>query len=256
MSRVITLRRARLSRTPLVLATGLSTALVLAGCGSTEEGSASPASSDSSSAASTSESEESAAPVDLTAGLLPADAFGADATVAPLSEEELAAGAALAADTEGLTITPESCAAAVQDSQPGLEDFDDFAAQSAQSASSIVVQLLTSGGSVEDPVGDLASAAETCPEATITSPEIGTATVSFTAVDVPDLGDGSAAVSYTTTVTGPDGTAISIPALVGIVADGDRLLTLTSTSLGGTVDEASFGPLLQQAYEYQADALD
>ncbi|MCW2582323.1 MAG: uncharacterized protein JWQ53_1113 [Klenkia sp.] len=232
MSSVISTRRARLSRTPLVLAAGLAAALVLAGCGGgAEEGTASPASSGSASSAAT-ESEESSAAVDLAAGLLPAGAFGEGVTVSPLTEEQIAQGAALAGDPADITITPESCARAVAGTQLRVEDLGDFAAQGAQGPSSIVVELISTGGP-DDQVGSLAAAAEACPEATLSSPAIGTATVTFTAVDVPDLGDESAAVSYS-----------------------DRLVTLSSTSLGGAPDEAAFGPLLQQAHVFQADALD
>jgi hypothetical protein len=41
-----------------------------------------------------------------------------------------------------------------------------------------------------------------------------------------------------------------------VVADGDRAVTVVSTSLGGTLDATAFGALLQQAYEYQSDQLD
>ena len=242
-------------RLPAVLVSGVAAALVLAGCTSTEEGSASPASTSAGSSAASSSAEGSTSTDDLTPGLLPEDAFGAGSVVTPLSEAELEQGASLG-DLSGITITPETCAQALQDSQPGVEDLDAFAAQSATSGTSVVVELISTGGGQDDAVSSLAAAVATCPQATISSPEVGTATVTFAVLEVPDLGDGSAALSYTTTVTGPDGSTIAVPALVGLVADGDRLVTLVSTSLGGTVDQAGFGTLLQQAYEFQADALD
>lgn len=255
MSGVITTRRARLSRTPLVLATGLSTALVLAGCSSTEEGTASPAPTSSSAASSSSSSEESDAPQDLAAGLLPADAFGDGVTILPLTEEDLAGAAALAGAAGDVVVTPESCSTAVTETTLDVADLEDFAAQGAQNSAGVVVELISIGGTSEDPVGDLTAAVETCPEAAISSAVLGEGTITFARVDVPDLGDGAAAALYTTSLTGPDGSAVSVPAFVGLVVDGDRLVTLTSSPSDGTVDEAAFTELLQQAYEHQADAL-
>lgn len=244
-------------RAPIALA---AAALLLAGCSSTVEGTASPSPTDASSSSSSSSSSSASAPSssggadDLTAGLLPEDAFGAGATVSPVTEADVAAGSA-AGSLEGATITPESCAQAVQKSQPSIEDLDGFAAQAASSGTTITVEVITQGAP-GDPAADLASAVQLCPQATITSPEIGTATITFALLDVPDIGDGSAALTYTTTVTGPDGSQLAIPAQVGVAVDGDRAVTLLSTSVGGTLDPAAFAELLRQAYEYQADQLD
>lgn len=247
-------------RTPLVLVTA---ALLLAGCSSTVEGTASPAPGAGSSSGSSSAPESSSGSsggsgsgtsTDLEAGLLPQSAYGAGAVVSPVSEADVAAGSANSS-LEGATITPEACAAAVQKSQPSVEDIDGFAAQTATSGTTISVEVITQGAP-GDPVADLASAVQTCPQATISSPELGSATITFATLDVPDLGDGSAAITYTTVVTGPDGSQLSIPAQVGVVADGDRAVTLVSTSLGGTLDATAFGELLRQAYEYQSEQLD
>jgi hypothetical protein len=91
----------------------------------------------------------------------------------------------------------------------------------------------------------------------VTSPQIGTATVDHAELDVPDLGDGSAGASVTTTVTGPDGRPQSVPALVGVVQDGERALVLVSTDTQGDApDPAAFTALLEQAFDAQAAALD
>src|SRR3712207_2470535 len=101
-----------------ILAVAVS-ALLVAGCGSDDGGDASA----SSSAPSASTAEESPQ-ADLASGLLPADAFGADASVVAISPEQLAQGAGLAAsNAEGLVITPEECAVAVEGTQP---DFDEI----------------------------------------------------------------------------------------------------------------------------------
>ena len=84
-----------------------------------------------------------------------------------------------------------------------------------------------------------------------------------------DLGDGAAALRYTTSATTPDGTHVTVPVLVGAVQDGDRLVVLISladptggAAAGGTatptpaaLDPVAFTDLLQEAYQVQADAL-
>jgi hypothetical protein len=124
--------------------------------------------------------------------------------------------------------------------------------------------VLVRGGPTKDAVSQLSEAAERCPEAQITSPQIGQATVTFESLPVDDLGDGSALLRYTTTVSLPDGTQAAVPALIGAVQDSDRLLVLmnldpgtaTDTSGGAVLDPAAFADLLAQAYQMQADALD
>ena len=49
---------------------------------------------------------------------------------------------------------------------------------------------------------------------------------------------------------------VAVSLLLGMAADGDRLVSLTTTDPTGATDPAAFGALLQQAYEHQADALD
>jgi len=133
---------------------------------------------------------------------------------------------------------------------------------SATVGTTVTVEMLVRGGPIEGSVDQLADAAERCPEAQISSPDIGEATVRFEDVPVADLGDGAAAVRYTTVVALPDGTSVSVPALLGAVEDGDRLIVLTSLAVdpnGAAVappDAAAFTALLEQAYQKQADALD
>jgi hypothetical protein len=245
----------RRHRLPGVLLTGLASTVLLAGCGGSEESADEPAASD---AASSSPAEETSEP-DLASGLLPAGAFGPDATVIAVSPEQLRQGAGLAAAAEDLQISPESCRAAVDGTQPDIDDFDDLAAQSASTGASTTVEMLVRGGPTEDAVAQLADAAQRCPEAQITSPEIGQATVTFENLPVDDLGDGSALLRYTTTVSAPDGSSVSVPTLVGAVEDGNRLLLLLAIDTGqdpaGATDPAAFADLLRQAYETQADAL-
>jgi hypothetical protein len=229
-------------------------ALLLAGCGggdATED--AAGSSAPSSSAA------ETSAP-DLASGLLTTEAFPDDATVAAISMEQLRAGAGLSALGKDFTVTPAECAPAVQGAQPDLEAFDDVTGLSATSSSGVTVELLLRGGPTAGAVDVLATAVERCPQAQISSPQIGTATVTFEEVPVPDLGDGAIALRFTTAVTLPDGTPTSVPALIGVFEDGDRLgllTSLTDPSRPGAPapDAAAFAELLAQAYQVQADAL-
>lgn len=194
---------------------------------------------------------------DLAPGLLPAEAFGPGAQVTPLTEQQLAQGAAASAGSlEGAQITPEECAAAVAGTQPRPGDFDDLAAQVAVTGTTATVQLLSSGAPVADAVADLSDQVAACPEATISSPELGEATIAFQELDVPELGDEAAGATFVTTAAGPDGTPVAVPTTIALVRDGDRLVTLLSTDPeGGGLDPAAFAALLEQAYEVQADAL-
>jgi hypothetical protein len=245
--------RSRWARPTSVLAAGVVAAAVLGACA--EGGSGSEAASTGSSSAAASSSR---AGTDLTPGLLPAEAFGADAQVTPVTEQQLAQGATAATGSlAGAQITPDACAAAVQGTQPQVDQFDDLTAQVAVRGSTTTVELLSLGGPVDDVVTQFSEQVAACPEAQVSSPEIGTATISFAEVEVPDLGDGSAAVSFTTVASTPGGAQVTVPAIIGLVRDGERLVTLVTTDpQGGTLDQAAFTALLEQAYEVQAAQLD
>jgi hypothetical protein len=49
---------------------------------------------------------------------------------------------------------------------------------------------------------------------------------------------------------------VTVPLLLGMARDGDRLVSLTQTDTAGAVDPAAFAGLLQQAFDQQASALD
>lgn len=242
-----------------LLAAGLLSTAVLTGCSGDDEGDEPRADSDAK--ASEASAKEEPEP-DLASGLLGADAFGPTAVVSSVSPEQLEEGAGLSSSmAENAQVTPPECNASIQGTQPDFDDFDDVAAVSAVEETTVVVEMLIRGGPVEGSVQQLADAAERCPEVQISSPEIGQATAVFENLPVADLGDASAAVRYTTTVTLPDGTQVSVPVLLGAVEDGDRLVFLTSLPADPTgaevpaLDVAAFTALLEQAYETQADAL-
>ncbi len=248
----------RRSRRGGVATAAFSCLVVLTACGGgeNEDSDAAPsASTGSSSPSSTAPAEPTDNGGGLAAGLLPDDAFGPDATVVEVSQQQLAAGAGLTADSEDVEISPESCAEAVEGTQPSIEDYDEAAGLNATTGAVTTVEVILRGEATEGSVEQLAASPETCPEATISSPQFGEATVSFEAVAAPDLGDGSAVIRYVTTLE-QNGNQVSIPTLVGLVQDGDRAITLLTLAADGSEpDEAEFLALLERAYEVQAEAL-
>jgi len=247
-----------------LLTAGAFAAGALAGCGSEVEGEASAASSSasggSSSAPSTAGTSTGALDdvADLSAGLLPAEAFGAGAQVTPVTADQLEQQSGLGGlgALKDITITPEECAPAVKQIQPGLDDLDGLAAQAVTVGSAATIEVLAEGAGITAGVEQLGTTVQTCPQATITAQQSGTADVSFTPLDVPDLGDGAAGVTMTISVTGPDGQPVTVPVLLGMVADGERLISLTATDPTGATDPAAFVGLLQQAHQHAADTLD
>lgn len=250
--------RSRRPRRAGVLLTALSCVALLAACGGDEDEGPSDAGASSSSSTAPSSSSDTAEPTDegggdLASGLLPDDAFGTEATVVEVTQEQLAQGDGLTADSEEVEISPESCAAAVEGTQPSIEDYDEAAGLSATTGATTTVEILLRGEATEGAVELLAASPTNCPEATLSSPQFGQATVTFEAVDAPQLGDGTAVIRYVTTLD-QSGTETSIPTLVGLVEDGDRTITLLSlTADGSEPDEAEFLALLEQAYEVQAE---
>ncbi|WP_448616347.1 hypothetical protein [Modestobacter sp. URMC 112] len=264
----------RRPRATLLISAALTCTAVLAGCG------ASDATGEAGSAAEVSvapvgSSSAGASPAgalhgveDLSAGLLPAEAFGAGTVtpITPITLEQLMARAQqaagpLAGRLAGVTVTPESCSTALEamrGAPPRPEDLEGFAAQAAEGAGTTVptVQVLAAGPLVQDAVQQFQDAVSACPEATVTAPRLGTLTVSLQPLDAPAVGDRSAAVGVTATITPADGQPVTAPALVGMVQDGDRLVTLLSGGPGAAPDADTFLALLEQAYEHQAAALD
>jgi hypothetical protein len=234
-----------------VLVAGLAAGLLTACGGTTSD----PAGGDE--AAGTSPAEQTSAP-DLASGLLPAEAFGPQATVVAITLEQLKAGAGLAGSMQDLQVTPPSCLQAVQGTQPRFDEFPELAAETATTGTSTTVEVLMRGGPTEGAAETLTAAVQGCPQAEITSPQFGRATVAFQVVELTDApGDAAAAVLYTTVVSQPNGTQLTVPGLIGLVEDGDRLVTLMTLAPGGAApDTGSFTALLQQAYEAQAEALD
>jgi hypothetical protein len=243
------------SRARLAAASAVG-ALLLAGCGG---GAGGDRAAGTSTTASSSPAAGSSAP-DLASGLLTREQFGPDATVVAITREQLEAGAGLSAMGKDLEVTPAECAPAVQSTQPDLDAFDDIAAVTATSGGVVTVEVLLRGGPTSGVPDLLATAVAACPQAQISSPEIGTATVTFQELPVDGIGDDAAALRYTTVVDLPDGSQVTVPALLGVFEDGDRLGIVTTLSDPAAPDAAApdpeaFADVLRQAYQVQADAL-
>ncbi|SFP51602.1 hypothetical protein SAMN05660464_3395 [Geodermatophilus dictyosporus] len=253
----------RTHRAGRLAAPGLVAAALLTGCtgdegGQAASGQSSASPSASSSASSTALPSSGAGGSELAPGLLPAEAFGPDARVTPVTEEQLAQGAALAGGSAaGLQVDPPECATLVQQSQPSFDEYEDVAAQVAVVGTTTTVQALVSGGPAEEALAGLGAPPAGCESVRVTSPEVGTVDIDYGPLEVPDLGDGSGGIAFTTTTAGAGEAVLVVPALVGVVRDGERALVLLSTDTqGGAVDPTAFTSLLQQAHETQAENLD
>jgi hypothetical protein len=249
----------RVSRFPSrlsALAAAGAAGLALAACA--DGGSGGAAAGSPSSAPASSSAAQSSAPADLTPGLLPAEAFGPGATVTQVTAQQLQQGTGVAGQSmQDAQITPAACDAAVKSTQPATGDLPGMVAQVAvdQATASSTVEVLAQGDGVTDHVSTLSDQIAACPQATVTTPQF-TATITFAPLDLPDLGDASAGISFSTAVSTPDGQQVTVPALLAFAVDGDRLVGLTTVTQGAAPDPAAFTALLQKAYDTQADALD
>jgi hypothetical protein len=269
-------RSFRSRRLPRGLLVGAAVATLVAGCagnggsGSTASGSSgtrAPAASPSSSASGPQESP-------LAKGLLSPSAFGAQATVVSLTLQQFQqATSGRLGTAAGVTVDPPRCAGALRSTQTDTSRVEDLVAEAATTRSSdrgtVTVEAIATGEIVDGAVDALNAAVQSCPEVTVSSPQLGRATVRFSEIDVSTIADAAAAVQFTTTVTPPGHGAVTVPALIGAVRDGDRLVLLldaaASNPNGGTAsssgtgvappDTAAFTALLRKASETEKHAL-
>ena len=249
---------ARRPRSCAAVLAGAASAALLAGCAAGGNGGTAASSTSASSSSASASSSGSVSGSKLTKGLLPADAFGTQATVIGLTLEQLRQSTSTlgAGATAGLQVDPPSCAAAVQGTAPSFDKVDDLAAQSAVGTAGATVEALMTGGPAKGAAEKLRGAAAACPQATLTLPQAGQATIAFTTVQIKDMGDDAAALQMTTSLTKPDGTKASVPALIGAVEDHSRLLLLITAGTNGVApDQAAFTALLEKAYATQHAAL-
>lgn len=210
------------------------------------------ASSSSSTAAST--TEERASDEELTAALLPAEAFGSGAQVTTINVQQLATNPG--AISPESTIDPDTCTEGVGGTQPAFSPEDGtIVAQSAVTQTAATVEVLVDAEDIEGLTPQFADLVAECPKVTVEAPDGSTATIDFAALEVPDVGDSSEAVTANLAITGPDGTNLALTSLLAVAVDGDRLLFLQQSGPASTPpDPAAFSTLFEDAFEAQDDA--
>jgi hypothetical protein len=252
-------------RLPAILLAAVAVPALVAGCGASGGKGGAAASSGTVSPAGSSSSAPGGSA--LAKGLLPAAAYGPQATVVGLDLEQLAhkAGAngggmmsgGMMSALSGVTITPPACATALQALAPAVMGVPDAAAQTATGQGTTTVEALVSGGPAATGVATVKSLVAACGSAQARSPKLGSASVTVTELPVGSLGDAAEAVRVTATGTPAGRAAMTVPALAGVVQDGDRLLLLATVGTDGTPpDEAAFTALLQKAVSTEHAALD
>lgn len=236
---------------------GFAGALLLAaaaGCAEEDAGGEAGAAS-TSSAAPSSDAEESAPTNDeLAAGLLPAEAFGPDATVVTVDLREISTSSSPL--PEGATVTPAECGQGLGAIQLGPDDFGAVVAQTAETPTTLTVQVLAADDGIE--AGSSAAFDELlaqCSRVDLTLPDGSTGTLELRELEVADVGEVSEGVVLTTTVNGPDGSTATVPGLLAVAVDGQRLMFLQQLGADGApLDEAAFADLFEQAFKAQQDA--
>ncbi len=272
--------RRRVRTVGAVLAAG---ALLTAGCaGTADPGPLSPdAATDETATPSPTPAPDAGAVGDLRDRLLPASAFGEDATVVALTLEQLGtAGSSWGgwggwgggwpgpwghghghghgdADADGrpdeITVEPPACQALL-DTLPSLTDDEDpppaLAAQAARTPQTQTVQVLTESPELAGapiPVDQLVT---DCASVTATGPWGWSTTVELSRLDVPPLGQQSAGVQVSVDWDGREEATV----LVGFVVDGARGLLLAQSAAPGSAapDPAAFAALLADAAQAAA----
>jgi hypothetical protein len=249
-------------RVPGVLLATAAVSGLVAGCGGGSggtDGGAAAASATVHPAASTSAAGTGTSA--LAKGLLPADAFGPGARVAAQDlgqlKQEAGGLGGLSAALAGVQVTPPECATALQAVRPDVAGIDDLAVETATGQGSLTAEALLSGGPAGSAVGTVRDLLAGCAQVQVTAPRLGQASIAVAPVQLGKLGDAAAAVRVTVVVTRPEHPAMTVPALVGAVQDGDRLLLLATVATNGTPpDEAAFTSLLRKAVSTEHDALD
>ena len=221
----------------------LAGTVVLTACGGSDGGAAAPVSEAAATGSAAASTDE------LADALLPASAFGDDATVVGLTLQQLGDLPALAGLPEGATVDPPVCGAALGmlTGRPG--DLPTLVAQGAVTDRVRTLEVLADGPSLDGlelPVDQLLA---TCPTVTVTASDGARTTVAVQELDVPALGDDAAGLQVT--VTAPEG---GVAALVGVVAQGSRALLLVQAGAAGAApDTAAFTDLLTAAADAAAD---
>lgn len=238
---------------------GLAGALLLAaaaGCADKPDGDGGQAGAASSSAPASSSAAESSAPSndELSAGLLPAEAFGPDSQAVTVDLRELSSSGAGGLPAGG-TVTPPDCQQDLGPLDLTSADFGTVVAQTVTTPAAVAVEVLAEDDQIsadsENGFDDLLAK---CSHLQVAAPDGSTATVDFQPLQVPDVGDASDGVTFTVTAAGPDGSTTSVPCLLAVAVKDHRLVFLEQVSADGApLDPAAFSGLVQQAYDKQKD---
>lgn len=251
---------------PTALA-GLAVLAAATGCADPAAGNAAaPSPSAESSGGSSSAGSSSAAPSssaatdelstadELAAGLLPADAFGPEANVVTIDIRQVSTGAS-GGLPQGATITPPECGQGLGATTVSPEDFGVVVAQSATAPDGITVEVLAESEQVGETAPRFDELVEQCPRVTVDAPDGSSVTVDFAAFDVPDLGDASDGLRFTTAVSAADGTQVTVPSLLAVATEGPRMVFLQRTGADSApLDEAAFTDLFERAVQTAQDA--
>ena len=191
---------------------------------------------------------------ELAAGLLPPDAFGPEATVVTVDVRQLSTGAS-GGLPQGATVTPPECGEGLGATTVSPEDFGVVVAQTATAPDGVTVEVLAESEQAGGTAPAFDELVERCPRVTVDAPDGTSVTIDFAAFDVPDLGDVSDGLRFTTDVSAPDGTRLTVPSLMAVAGDGRRQVFLQRTGADSTpLDEAAFTALFEQAVRAARDA--
>ena len=240
---------------PTVLA-GLAVLAAATACAEPAGGQAAAPSpsAESSSAAPSSAAEEPSTEDELAAGLLPADAFGPEATVVTVDVRQLSTGAS-GGLPEGATVTPPECGQGLGATTVSPEDFGVVVAETATAPDGVTVEVLAESEQVGDTAPRFDELVEQCPRITVDAPDGTSVTVDLAAFEVPAVGDTSDGLRFTTAVSAPDGTQLTVPSLLAVATEGQRMVFLQRTGADSTpLDEAAFTGLFEQAVQTAQDA--
>ena len=248
------------------LVVAVAAGALLAGCAGhgPNGGTAAASSSNASTAASSSSAGARTSP--LSKGLLPASAFGQANVVSLTLQQFKQAAAGKLSQAGGLQVNPPQCASALQTTRPDVDQVKDAVAQSATQQGTATIEAIMTGSSLDGAAAKLKTAMTNCPKIDITAPQLGTATLTFAPLDVSGVSDQAAGAQYTMTITPPNHAPVTLPALIAVAQDKDRLVLLMTVAAGDAAagggatpappDPTAFTALFGKAYTTEKKALD